>query len=346
MSFADVTWGPAGWQANVQVDRFGDVRVITDPPRGDAPTADSRPVLRVGGVAVAGDHPPELKNGPTHDAWRAFEDYPWQQPFRVAVTALPAGTSDDRVLEQRDVWVDASSRVHLVGDMSTAHLANALLYLERNAARWLTGWKASRELAGDPLPLALGPLLRSDPTGVGERELMRAMPVYLAMESELARRLAHGQPVPAFEWWGSLYSAVEDAHEEWARRAPGCDHGFLDLAWHVHHRQPPVTLVAAPNKIDVLVGQVGAAITLHLTIDGDAAEAIVLEPRQVANLFLLGLQLPEQDSTNLVNVGTLTVEPTVAFLVGRTDVGEKIGLQAVRRGITRAITVGTKVPSE
>ena len=183
-------------------------------------------VLHVDGVAVRGE-PPE------HDRHGYM-----QRPDNAAVSS---DLTDGRVLDQDEFWVDVAGLVHPIGTMTTPHLANVLLFLERTAQQWLIEWYADHEIADDPLPTSLLVIARA--SRAEAVALVRSLPVVLAIENELAHRLGAPTTAPApIVWFGARFTSKSASEHAWSAHhdaSPGPNTSLFNLAWHMNNRPAP-----------------------------------------------------------------------------------------------------------
>ncbi|KQR17259.1 hypothetical protein ASF78_08165 [Cellulomonas sp. Leaf334] len=155
-------------------------------------------------------------------------------------TSAPRQASYDDVFDQSEIWVDVAGQAHIVREMTTAHLANVLLYLDTTAPDRLTWWYVAHELAEDPLPISLLELARAPrPEAV---ELIRSLFIYEAVENEIAHRL--GAPRTEQEpvaWLGARFASHAEARQAWSQRhraSAGATASLFDVAWHVRGPRP------------------------------------------------------------------------------------------------------------
>lgn len=112
-------------------------------------------------------------------------------PFRRAVSYLPIGMIDVRVLEQRKIWVDSASQVHGIRDLSDEHLENIVAMLRQTAETVFLDYSLAAGL-GRFRPLSDPPEATGDVREVAQRWLTR-MPLWHAMHAEMAGR-THRHP--------------------------------------------------------------------------------------------------------------------------------------------------------
>ena len=80
---------------------------------------------------------------------------------------------------------------------------------------------------------------------------------------------------------------------------------------------------------------------VRLRINGsNANDPTELDGDVVAVLFAAGLQMPEPDRTGWVSIGELDIDDQVGFLVGSTGIDRDTAMQAVCRGLERALVEG------
>lgn len=237
---ASVEWDTASRQWSVSAAelpsvliftrRFGECAVAARSTLATVTGDDVEADLYIGGHVVRGDPP----LGDSGDQPRTESPPPSERLATVLGQA-----SDEEVLDQGERWTDSAGQVHAIAEMTTAHLANTVLYLDRTAVDRLVWWYVAHELAGDEVPVSLLDLARASRAEVVE--LMRSLVLYEAVENELAHRL--GAPRTDREpiaWLGAGSASRDEAKRAWSKRYPAPQRTSLfDVAWHV--RRPGAT---------------------------------------------------------------------------------------------------------
>ena len=102
----------------------------------------------------------------------------------------------------------------------------------------------------------------------------------------------------------------------------------------------PVTRARLPVRTSVTFTRPSR---VSLRID-DPTDPTELGRDTVAELFALGLETPEPDRSGWVTLGVLNIGDGITFAVGSTYLDREVALQAVGRGLERALQAGLARP--
>lgn len=152
---ASVEWGTASRQWSVTAEglssaciytrRFADCAVAARNALSAVTSDEVEVDLYVGEEVVHGDTP----QGDPGD------EQPTDSGARsdgLATALRRAG--DEEEFDQGELWTDSGGQVHAIAEMTTVHLANTVLYLDRTAVDRLVWWYVAHELSGDGLPIS------------------------------------------------------------------------------------------------------------------------------------------------------------------------------------------------